>query len=106
MTRRGAFFTLTLCLLAHSGALWAQQQPQSEWVVESLAPEKGGHADYDFRTSEWTATNNVVVTYGGGVLTAEWVKVNTQTGEVTADGRVPIQQGQQIWASDHIRYNF
>ena len=29
-----------------------------------------------------------------------------QTGEVVADGHVRIEQGDQIWVGEHIRYNF
>lgn len=107
MTRPGAILALMLGLLALPGALRAQQQPpQAAWVVESLAPANAGHAEYDLATGQWSATNNVVVTYGEAVLTADSVQVNTQTGEVAADGRVRIQQGEQIWVSDHMRYNF
>ena len=106
MIKLRANLTVLFWLLVPA-ALWAQQREESPWVVESLAPpEAGGHADYNLATGEWTATNDVVVTYGGAVLNADSVSVNTQTGEVTADGRVRIQQAEQIWVSDHVRYNF
>jgi lipopolysaccharide assembly outer membrane protein LptD (OstA) len=40
------------------------------------------------------------------VLTADSATVNVQSGETVADSRVRIQQGDQLWAGDHIRYNF
>ena len=105
MRRLRAILAFTLISLAFPAALSAQQQ--TPWVVQSLAPpEAGGHAEYSFGTGMWTATNDVVVTYGAAVLNANFVTVNTQTGEVTADGRVRIQQGEQIWAGEHLRYNF
>src|SRR6185369_7633447 len=106
MIRLGAIVTLVLGLVALPRALRAQQKPSSEWVVESLRPEEGGFADYNLATGQWTATNNVVVTYGGSVLTADFVTINTPTGEVNAHGRVRVQQGEQIWVSDQLRYNF
>jgi hypothetical protein len=98
--------TLTLSLLALPAALRAQQQQQL-WVVESLKHESGGYAEYDFSTGRWIASNNVVVIYGQVTLTAEkFVAVNTQTGDVTADGKVRVAEGEQIWAGEHLRYNF
>jgi len=32
--------------------------------------------------------------------------VNRQTGEAVADGNVRIEEGDQIWVGEHIRYNF
>jgi len=106
MTRLGAILTLTLSLLALPEALRAQQRPEVEWVVKSLAPPGAGYAEYSFSTEEWFATNDVVVTYGGALLTADSASVNTRTGDVDADGRVRIQQGEQLWVSEHVRYNF
>lgn len=106
MTRLRPILTLTLMLSAFPAVLSAQQQQQSPWVVESLAPPGMGHAEYQFSTRLYIATNDVVVAYGGAVLNANYVTVNTTNGEVTADGRVRVQQGEQIWASDHLRYNF
>ena len=40
------------------------------------------------------------------MLTADRATVNEQTGETEADGRVRIQRDDQIWAGEHIRYNF
>ncbi len=102
-----AILVLTLSLVASQGVSRAQQQQLSPWVVESLAPPgAGGHADYDLSTHLWTATNNVLVTYEGAVLNANYVTVNTETGEVNAEGRVRIQQGEQIYVSERLRFNF
>ena len=37
---------------------------------------------------------------------ADSASVDQQTGEVVADGHVRIEQGDQIWTGEHIRYNF
>ena len=105
MIRLRVIFVLTLTLFALVKAINAQEQSLAAWVVKSLASENGG-VEFDPDTSEFIATNDVIVTYGGAVLTANSVRVNTQTGEVIADGKVRIQQGEQVWASEHIRFNF
>jgi len=105
MIRQRVIFVLTLTLFALVKAINAQEQSLAAWVVKSLASENGG-VEFDPDTSEFIATNDVIVTYGGAVLTANSVRVNTQTGEVIADGKVRIQQGEQVWASEHIRFNF
>ena len=48
----------------------------------------------------------MLVRYGSAFLTADQVSVNQQSGEVIADGNVRIQSEEQIWAGEHIRYNF
>lgn len=95
-------WTLALCWLALPCVLQAQRLP--DWEIEALG--SGGGVIYDFRTGMATATNGVLVRYGTAVLTAEQVAVNQASGEVIAEGRVRIQQDDQIWASEHIRYNF
>jgi lipopolysaccharide assembly outer membrane protein LptD (OstA) len=80
----------------------AQQEP--EWEIDSL--DESGGVVYEFATGIATATNGVIVKYGGAVLRADQVAVNQQTGDVVADGQVRIQRLDQVWASEHIRYNF
>lgn len=82
-------------------ALPAAGQIQNTWEIESE-----GQFDMNFRTGLAVITNGVTVRYGGAVLTAESATVNQDTGEVVADGRVRVQRDDQIWAGDHIRYNF
>ncbi len=104
MTRLGAILTLMLGLLAFPGALRAQQESLLPWIITPLPG--GSEAEYNLRTGIATATNGVMITYGNAVLTAQQVKANPGTGEVVADGKVRIQQGEQVWASEHIIYNF
>jgi LPS-assembly protein len=51
-------------------------------------------------------TNGICVKYGEAVLMADSGSVNRQTGEAVADGHVRIEEGDQIWVGEHIRYNF
>ena len=93
---------LALSVLALPAALWAQQRPG--WVIEAL--NEDGWAEFDFQTGQGRGTNGVLVRYGSAFLTADQVSVNQQSGEVFADGNVHIQSEEQIWAGEHIRYNF
>ena len=93
---------LALCVLAFSGTLRAQQKPG--WEIEALNDK--GWAEFNFQTGLGMGTNGVLVRYGSAFLTADQVSVNQQSGEVVADGDVRIQSEEQIWAGEHIRYNF
>lgn len=103
MMRLRTIYMLVLGVLAFPGVLRAQWS--EEWTLEPLNPEHGW-VEMDWRTMIATATNGVIVRYGGAVLTADQVQLNEATGEAVADGSVHIQQGDQIWVSEHIRYNF
>ncbi len=93
---------LALCVLALPGALRAQQRPG--WEIEALNEQ--GWAEFNFQSGLAMGTNGVLVRYGSAFLTADQVSVNQQSGEVVADGQVRIQSEEQIWAGEHIRYNF
>ena len=93
---------LALCVPALPGALRAQQQPG--WEIEALNEQ--GWAEFNFQTGLGSGTNGVLVRYGNAFLTADQVSVNQQSGEVVADGTVRIQSEDQLWAGEHIRYNF
>ena len=93
---------LALCVLAFPATLRAQQQPA--WEIEALNDQ--GWAEFNFQTGLGVGTNGVLVRYGNAFVTADRVTVNQQSGEVVADGNVRIQSEEQIWAGEHIRYNF
>src|SRR5262245_37554049 len=51
--------------------------------------------------------NGVLVRYGDrGVLTADEIVFNQKTSEAIADGKARLQQGEQVWVSEHLAYNF
>jgi lipopolysaccharide assembly outer membrane protein LptD (OstA) len=85
-------------------------QEQSSWEVMALnqvvpgAPV--GNVVYDMSSGLAHGTNGVCVRYGGSVLTADSATLNQQTGEAIADGNVRIEEGEQIWLGEHIRFNF
>lgn len=62
--------------------------------------------DWDLATGTATATNGVMVSYGNAFLVADRVRVSQETGEVEAEGHVRIQNEDQIWVGENIRYNF
>jgi lipopolysaccharide assembly outer membrane protein LptD (OstA) len=91
--------------LVFSGAVQAQQKPEPDWIYFQPLNPTNGWVEVDFTSGIATGTNGVIARYGDAVLTAEEAQVNTN-GEVVADGAVHIQQGEQIWSSEHLRYNF
>ncbi len=82
-----------------------QQSAEPEGlIIESLRGESGA-AVYDLQTGIAFATNGVLMKYAGAVLTAERAAWSESTMEVEADGDVRIQQGDQVWVSQHLSYN-
>jgi LPS-assembly protein len=82
-----------------------EAQERSAMDIYSLKGEEGG-VFYDPDKDLAIATNGVIVKYLDVVLTADSATVNVQSGDTVADGRVRIQQGDQLWAGEHITYNF
>jgi lipopolysaccharide assembly outer membrane protein LptD (OstA) len=105
MRRLRALLTFAAAFGSFVFALLSAEQSQTEWEVQALSPE-GQNLVWDLRTGTAVGTNGVLVRYGQAVLTADRVTLNQQSGEAIADGRVRIQQGEQLWASEHVRYNF
>jgi hypothetical protein len=101
MTQPRAILTVLLCILAFPLTLRAQQQ---EWEFRALSDK--GWVEYNYLTGLGLGTNGVLVTYRGAVLTADQVSLDYESGEVVADGDVRIQNEDQVWVGEHIRYNF
>ena len=102
MIKLRAILTVVLSSAAVPLAIHAQQEP--EVIIQSLTPDS--LVEFDEDTGLAVATNGVIVKYGNAVLTADRASVNQQTTEVVADGRVRIQQDDQVWVGEHVRYNF
>ena len=102
MTKLRAIRMLMLCALALPGALPAQEPPALE--MEGLTDQVW--VWYDFQTHQGTGTNGIKLRYRNTVLTADQVAFDRESEQVVADGKVRIQQEDQIWAGEHIRYNF
>jgi lipopolysaccharide assembly outer membrane protein LptD (OstA) len=85
-------------------------QEQQTWEVQALnqivSSVPVGNVTFDMASGTAHGTNGVFVKYGGAVLMADSASVNLQTGEAVADGNVRIEEGDQIWVSEHITYNF
>lgn len=108
MKRLGAILGLLLMVIPAWNVSWAEQSAGTPWSIESLEGNPS-MPEMDFTTGILRATNGVLVRYGQIVLTADEVRgvtTNHQLIEVVADGKVRIQQGEQVWASEHLRYNF
>ncbi len=109
MRRLRTVVVLALAIPAFAGVAGTQSQPPAQesegLLIESLRGEQGA-AIYDLQTGIAFATNGVLIKYGGAVLTAERAAWSESTMEVEADGDVRIQQGDQVWVSQHVSYNF
>ena len=97
---------LAAVLVAGGEVLHAQQQPETKLEIVPRNPEQGGGLVYELTTGSIIATDGVLVKFGEAVLTADTATINQSTGNITADGAVRIQQGEQLWASEHVRYNY
>ena len=85
---------------------FAQEQPS--WVVQSLNQIIPGApvGSVDIVGNTATGTNGIFVQYGNATLTADNARLDYETGETVADGNVRIEEGNQIWVGEHMRYNF
>jgi len=106
MTRLGFIYALMLIWSIVLSATAAQPAGEATIEIEALSHRPEDGAVLDLATGLAIATNGVKVTYGDALLTAERVAVNYAQFEVIADGDVHIQQGEQVWVSQHVRYNF
>lgn len=100
MTQFRLILAIGFVLLANSLQLQAQEKAENEVEIVS------GDVTFDFNRHEAVATNEVIIRYQSVVLTADRAVLNEQTGDVSASGKVRIQQDDMIWAGDEVRYNF
>jgi lipopolysaccharide assembly outer membrane protein LptD (OstA) len=92
---------MAVWLVAFAPGLQAQQQPS--WDFEGT---REGGVVYDVQTGRLVATNGVVIRYGAGVVAADRVAVDQQTGDAVLDGNVRIQENDQVWTGEHFLINF
>ena len=105
MTRLPITLAVAVCSFVTCLSLHAQERPNSEIEIQSLRGTGTG-VTYNLRERTATGTNGVFINYNGTVLIADSVTVDETTGDALADGSVRIQQGDQIFAGEHVRYNF
>ena len=106
MRKSPAIVLLVFLFAVLSSVAWAQEEtPIEVWALDKIIP---GTRIGEMYTQGDTivGTNGIFVKRGDATLSADVASVNQQTGEVVADGNVHIQQGDQIWVGEHIRYNF
>jgi LPS-assembly protein len=108
MTKLPPIFALIFSAAIFPLALLAQDEPSLEFgaLSQILPGALAGSYEYDTASGVVHWTNGVYVKYGGTVLTADSASVDPQSGEVLADGKVRIEEGDQIWVGEHITYNF
>jgi lipopolysaccharide assembly outer membrane protein LptD (OstA) len=94
-----ALFSFLIC-----GPVYAQQDSVID--IQSLDTNSPAGVWFERVSNLAYGTNGVFINYNGTILTADSVSVNQDSGEAVADGKVHIQQGDQIWVGEHVRYNF
>ena len=94
-----AIFSFFVCIPVRA------QQLNSGVEVRSLSGS-GTDVVIDLRNHTMGGTNGVLIKMNGTVLTADSAFVDRISNVAIADGNVHIQQGDQIWVGDHIKYNF
>ncbi|MFZ0829152.1 MAG: LPS assembly protein LptD [Verrucomicrobiia bacterium] len=105
MTRSSAIARLAFLFAVFLSVVPVRAQPSL--VVQALnqiipsAP--AGNVDF---TGDKAYGTNVFMQYSNITLIADSAIFDYQTGEVTADGHVRIEEGDQIWVGEHIRYNY
>jgi lipopolysaccharide assembly outer membrane protein LptD (OstA) len=102
MIRLRHILTTAISLLAVTGRLAAQEMPG--WEIQPLTED--GYVEYDYDKGVATATNGVMVRYADTLLTADRIRADQENMEVEARGQVRVQRGDQLWVSEHLRYNF
>jgi LPS-assembly protein len=95
---RAAILIVLLSLLGARVSLQAQEDPGLEL--------SGGTVVAYVTNNLAVIENGAKVTGLGGVLTADRAVVNSQTGEVQAEGNVRILRDNMAWTGESIRYNF
>src|SRR3979411_2231655 len=104
MTRVPIIAAVALFFLTISCPLRAQQTGSA---IEIRSLNGGGaFVSHNLRDNTSTGTNGVFINYKGTVLIADSVFLDNNSGLAIADGKVRIQQGDQLWVGEHIRYNF
>jgi LPS-assembly protein len=94
-----AFFSLLVCVSVPA------QQANSDMTIQSLDTNNPAGLWYEMTARVAHGTNGVYINYNGTVLTADAASWDQNSGQAIADGHVHIQQGDQVWVGDHVRYN-
>ncbi len=102
MNHRVSVFLAALLLIL--GCTLRAAEGETKWEIQSLSGEPS--FSYNINTGIVTATNGVLVTYGDTRLTANRLTLNQETGQVTAEGTVVLEQGKSVWQGEQLTYNF
>jgi len=79
--------------------------PSGEGVEIATIKSTEIQCDYE-ETGICIVTNNFVARFRGAELSARRVKINTKTGDVTAEGDVIFKLGNHTWYCEYLQYNF
>lgn len=101
-----SWLALSILALVRAGAAEPAAAESDTLIIQALGGEQS-QAEYNLTTHTASTTNAVMMLYRGVVLTAErGASWSYETKQVEAFGNVRILQGDQLWTSEHVRYNF
>jgi LPS-assembly protein len=92
-----AIFSFLICIPAGAQRL--------DFPIEIKTLNGGTDVVIDRQNNTMGGTNGVFVSGNGTTLTADSVFVDRASTEAIADGHVHIQQGDQVYVGEHVRYN-
>jgi LPS-assembly protein len=101
MSKLRAAFLFCLLFRALACIHASAAEPQA-LTIES----QGESFEFSLTNGLISLSNNVIVKYGTGVLTANRALINTNTGDIFADGSVRVQKEDQTWTGEHLHYNY
>ena len=89
-----------LLLTGLRSAVAAEEKAEDRWSIT------GENIEYVPSTGVITYTNPVTVRYGDAMLHADRMKLDMQTGDCAAEGRVRLEREGRIWEGAQLKYNF
>lgn len=98
MTR---FSSIVLCAIFSTAAGFAATV-ESEPGLDIVS----GEAVFNLRNNTATFTNGGVIKWNGAVLAADHGFIDKESGDTLVSGHVRIQQDDQLWTGENVRYNF
>jgi LPS-assembly protein len=101
-TRRSTTLVFLL-LIAAASRLIAAEDSEEGILIESV---RDSDFVYHIDSGLAVVTNDFVVHYKDAVLTAQGCEFNTNTGVISAEGNVYLEQGKLVWRGDRLEYNF
>ena len=94
------------CALAEEEQQPSQKEAAEQPAVPQPITVNGDTVEYLSDSKEVSATGNVVLVYKDATLTCRSLRVNTQTKDAVAEGKVRLEDKTGVIEGEVVRYNF